>query len=105
MSNQNQEHHQPKTLKPEDIVAMKRLGEAVISPDGRWAVFARAIPILEEEKSEYRSHIWLVSTEDGEPFQLTNGPNGDSGPTVSPDSTRIAFVSKREGDKNQLHVT
>ncbi|MBC8229074.1 S9 family peptidase [bacterium] len=104
MSNNNQEHHQPKTLQPEDIVAMKRLGEAVISPDGRWAVFARAIPILEEEKSEYRSHIWLVSTKAGEPFQLTNGPNSDNTPRWSPDSTRIAFVSKRGGDKNQICI-
>ena len=99
-----EENHQPKTLKPEDIVAMKRLSGAVISPDGKWAAFARAIPVLEKDKSEYRSHIWLVPTEGGEPMQLTNGPNGDSGPEWSPDSTRIAFVSKRTGDKNQVWI-
>ena len=102
MCDSNQESHQPKTLKPEDIVAMKRLGGAAILPDGRWAAFVRTTPILEEEKSEYRSHIGLVSTDGGEPFQLTNAPNGDSNPQWSPDSARIAFISKRTGDKNQI---
>ncbi|MFQ6039525.1 MAG: S9 family peptidase [Candidatus Poribacteria bacterium] len=104
MNKNHQENHQPKTLKPEDIVAMKKLSGAVISPDSKWAAFVLGAPILEEEKSEYRSHIWLVSAQSGEPFQLTNGTNGDSDPQWSPDSTRIAFVSKREGDKNQICI-
>jgi dipeptidyl aminopeptidase/acylaminoacyl peptidase len=114
MDDTNQENHQPKTLKPEDIVAMKKLSGAAISPDGRWAVFVRSVPVLEKDKSEYRSHIWLVPTDGenppypwkkgGEPLQLTNGPNGDTGPQWSPDSTRIAFVSKRTGDKSQIWI-
>ena len=99
-----QEHCQSRTLKPEDIVAMKKLSGANISPDGKWAVFVRAVPILEEEKSEYRNHIWLVPTEGGKPLQLTNGPHGDSGPEWSPDSTRIAFISKRGSDKGQIWI-
>jgi len=102
--NKSQERQQPKTLKPEDIVAMKRLSGAAISPDGKWAVFVRGTPILEAERSEYRNHIWLVATEGGEPFQLTNGPSGDSDAQWSPDSRRIAFVSKRSGDKNQIYI-
>ena len=98
------DNNQLKTLKPEDIVSMKRLSGAVISPDSRWAAFVRSIPILEEEKSEYRGHIWLVSTEGGEPLQLTNGPSGDSDPRWSPDSERIAFVSKRQGDKGHIWI-
>ncbi len=125
MSDNVQEKQELKTLKPEDIVAMKGLGGAAISPDGKWGTFVRSVPVLEAEKSEHRSHIWLVSVgqaaslpdvsgsarlPDGagqalpsrEPFQLTNGPNGDGDPQWSPDSTRIAFVSKRNGDKNQI---
>ena len=103
-SNNNQAHDRAKTLKPEDIVATKGLGQAIISPDGKWAAFARSTAVLEAEQSEHLSHIWLVSTDGGEPFQLTNGPNRDEGPQWSPDSRRIAFVSRRNDDKNQIWV-
>jgi len=104
MENSSQESRQLKTLKPEDIIAMKNLGPAVISPDGKWAAFVQSAPVLETDKSEYQEHIWLVSTEDGEPSQLTNGPNGDRDPQWSPDSKRLAFVSKRGGGKCQIWV-
>ena len=96
--------HHLKTLKPEDIVAMKELGASTLSPDGRWAAFVRSVVVLEEEKSQRRSHIWLVSMDLRKPFQLTNGPNGDGDPQWSPDSMRIAFISKRGGDRNQVWV-
>ena len=104
MSNASQEHREPKTLKPQDTISMKGLGQATISPDGKWAVFVRSVPVLEAEKSEHRSHIWLVSTDGGEPFQLTNGPSGDSGPQWSPDGGSIAFTSKRGEDKSQIWI-
>ncbi len=103
MTDNTQERRELRTLQPEDIVGMKGLSGSVISPDGKWAAFVRAVPVLETEKSEYRGHIWLVSTDGGEPFQLTNGPNGDSNPQWSPDSTQLAFVSRR-GDKTQIWI-
>ncbi len=104
MGNRNHGSRQERILKPEDVIAMKKLGAAVISPDGKWAAFVQSAPVLEADKSEYRGHIWLASTENGEPLQLTNGPNGDSEPQWSPDSKYIAFVSKRGGDKCQIWV-
>ncbi len=104
MSANTQKHRELATLQPEDIVALKGLSGAAISPDGKWAAFVRTVPILEVDKSEHRGHIWLVSTDGGEPFQLTNGPNGDRDPQWAPDSTRLAFVSKRRGDKTQIWI-
>ena len=103
MIDNTQERRELRTLQPEDIVGLKGVSRSVISPDGKWAAFVRTVPILEMEKSEHRGHIWLVPADGGEPFQLTNGPNGDSNPQWSPDSTRLAFVSKRDG-KTQIWV-
>ena len=103
MTDNMQERRELRTLQPEDIVGMKGLSGSVISPDGKWAAFVRAVPVLETEKSEYRGHIWLVSTDGGEPFQLTNGPNGDSNPQWAPDSTQLVFVSRR-ADKTQIWI-
>lgn len=93
-----------KMLKPENIIAMKKLGRSAISPDGKWVAFVQAVPVLEEDKSEYRNQIWLISTDKKELLQLTNGTNGDSSPEWSPDSKYIAFVSKRNSDKEQIWI-
>ena len=104
MTDNTQERREVATLQPENIVAMKGLSGSIISPDGKWAAFVRTVPILEAEKSEHRGHIWLVSINTGELFQLTNGPNGDSNPQWSPDSTRLAFVSKRDDSTTQIWI-
>ena len=102
MTDNTQAHRELTTLQPEDIIGLKDFSGLTISPDGRWAAFVRTVPVLEAEKSEHRGHIWLVSTDGGEPFQLTNGLNGDSNPQWSPDSTRLAFVSKRGDGETQI---
>ena len=104
MTDNTQERRELRRLQPEDIVGLKSLSGSVISPDGKWAAFVRTVPILEMEKSEHRGHIWLVSTDGGEPFQLTNGPNGDGSPQWSPDSRQLAFASRRGDGKAQIWI-
>src|SRR5260370_31471106 len=81
----------------EDIFLMKRVSSPVISPDGRSIVFNVTEPSYAE--ADQVSDLWLVPSDGtAEPRRLTNTKSGESGVAWSPDSRRIAFSAKREGD-------
>src|SRR5258708_9150353 len=81
----------------EDLFLMKRVSSPGISPDGRSIVFNVTEPSYAEAVQV--SDLWLVpSVGTAEPRRLTNTKSGESGVAWSPDSRRIAFSAKREGD-------
>lgn len=81
----------------EDIYLMKRTGDAVPSPDGKWVVFSVTEPDYDATKTV--SDLWLVPVDGSAPARrLTSSKGPESGAAWSPDSTRIAFAAKREGD-------
>jgi Tol biopolymer transport system component len=76
---------------------MKRPGTVAVSPDGRWIVAALAEPAYDEEHK--RSDLWIVPSDgSATPRRLTAGKGSEGSPAFSPDSTRLAFSAKREGD-------
>ncbi|OGT96362.1 MAG: hypothetical protein A3I79_05730 [Gemmatimonadetes bacterium RIFCSPLOWO2_02_FULL_71_11] len=88
----------------EDVWLMKRIGAPVVSPDGRWAVFSVTEPSYTD--AETSSDLWIVPTDGGaEPRRLTATRGLESGAGWSPDSRRIAFSARREGDDaSQIYV-
>jgi len=89
-------------LKPEDLLRLRAITDAQISPDGAQIAYAVKTPDL--ERNEYRSTIQLIPTANGEARQLTEGTTRDTTPRWSPDGTQIAFISDRGGSA-QLYVT
>lgn len=88
----------------EDIWLMPRVGAPEVSPDGKLAVFSVTEPAYSNDQQS--SDLWLVAT-DGKspPRRLTQTRAAESGMNWSPDSKRIAFAAKRDGDDaNQIYI-
>ena len=88
----------------EDLWLMKRVGASVLSPDGRWVAVPVAEPAYAEDQKS--SDLWLVPADgSASPRRLTSSKGSESGAAWSPDSKRIAFAAKRDGDEeSQIYV-
>ena len=78
----------------EDMMKLKRVGEPVPSPDGKWVLFAAVDVDLAANKKT--SHIWIVPLAGGPERVLIGDQDGDR-PRWAPDGKRFAFLSTKEG--------
>ena len=84
-----------KVVDPVDLVNLKHVSDARISPDGSLIAYVVHTPVPAPEHPN--AHIWLVATDGKSPAQLFVAGNGaDSSPRWSPDGTSLAFLSDRE---------
>ena len=83
---------------------MKRLGAPIASPDGKWVVFTVTEPAYDEK--DQKADLWIVPTDgSAKPRRLTATRTGESNPAWAPDSRRIAFDARRDGDEvRQVYV-
>jgi len=82
-----------------DMLAMDRLSDPQVSPDGNRIVFVRRETDLEANKG--RTDLWLVGADGTGLRRLTSHPAGDSNPCWAPDGKSIRFVSTRS-DSSQV---
>jgi dipeptidyl aminopeptidase/acylaminoacyl peptidase len=88
----------------ESLWLMKRAGAPAVSPNGQWIVFSITEPSYNE--ADQVSDLWLApASSQGTPKRLTSTKAGESGVAWSPDSRKIAFSTRREGDEApQIYV-
>lgn len=82
-----------------DMLAMDRLSDPQVSPDGKWIAFVLRKTDLEENKG--RTDLWLVNADGTALRRLTSHKAADSNPRWAPDGKSIWFVSMRS-DSSQV---
>lgn len=78
-----------------DMLAMDRIGDPHVSPDGKWVVFTLRSTDLEANRG--RTDLWLINIDGHGLRQLTSHPASDFSPSWTPDGQSIYFLSTRSG--------
>src|SRR2546425_1316728 len=95
----NEPRHVPTV---DDLLTIKSVGGAQISPDGKWIAYT--VSYGDFKQDAFISQVWLVASDSGKTFQLTRGEKSSTTPKWSPDGQWLAFLSNRGEDKNQIFL-
>ena len=79
----------------DDLISMKRLADAQISPDGRSVAYV--VNAVDKQANRGKRSIWVVPASGGEARQLITSSRNDDTPRWSADGKWIAFLSSRDG--------
>ena len=79
----------------DDLTAIKRIGDAQISPDGSRVAYV--VADVDKNLNRGKRSVWIVPTTGGSPQQMITSDKNDYSPRWSADGKWIAFLSTREG--------
>jgi len=85
----------PRPITFDDLIAMERIGDPQVSPDGESIAFV--VTKFNKEGNSANSNIYLVPVQGGEVRQLTAASGANHSPRWSPDGESLAFISTRDG--------
>src|SRR5688572_30979000 len=79
----------------DDLMAIKRIGDAQISPDGSRVAYV--VTDVDKNLNRGKRSVWAVPSSGGASQQLITSDKNDYSPRWSADGKWIAFLSTREG--------
>jgi len=83
-----------------DQVALRRLGNFAVSPDGSRVVLAIAVAVPGKRRLD--THLWLVNADGTGLKRLTKTPGSHSAAVFAPDGRSLLFLSGRPSAKRQI---
>ena len=94
------EDSQNRLINIDDLLAIKAVSNPQISPDKNWVAYE--VTITNTGTDDYSSHIYMISSENGEIIQLTSNDYSAWSPQWSPDNRYLGFLATRSDQKTQL---
>src|SRR5882762_791250 len=91
-----------KGLTIDDMLAMQRVGDPAVSPDGKWLAFA--VRDTDFDANRGRFDMWLAAADGSSVKQLTTHPDNDQDPVWSADGAWIYFLSSRSGSSQVWRI-
>lgn len=96
-------HAQKKSMSVVEFLNIPGIGSPALSPNGNQFIYS--LSESDWKKNKQISHIWRADFTGQNQLKLTNGENGESDASWSPDGSKIAFISKRSpNEENQIYL-
>ena len=92
---------QKKILSPETFLELRSIQDPQFSPDGSRVAFVVSEPLKGEKRIR---HLWVYDKKSGAVRQLTYSEKSEIWPRWSPDGKKLAFLSNRGGDEQQVYI-
>ncbi len=95
----------PTRWTPALMMKFNRVSSTAVSPDGRMVAFTVSTALMEGEKSEFLSQIWVAGPDSAPKMnrQVTTGDLSSTAPAFSPDGRSLAFLRlSGPGEKRQV---
>jgi dipeptidyl aminopeptidase/acylaminoacyl peptidase len=95
----------PTAWTPELSLQVRPVGDVVPSPDGTLVAYTQSRAVIEAEKSEVDTQVFLARADGSYHVQLTRGEKSAAAPSFSPDGRYVYFSSERSGKPNLWRIS